>query len=121
MSIAQQLAAWAGALPAQQREIVFRERRELKGVQHATSARSFSGGSGETGERLSDYAPPAERGPVYGEGKAATAGGVARSPYVTIVSRTRWDLWMAASGLLLYIGAVSQRWWRLFRAKVWIS
>ena len=121
VSTAQQLAAWAAALPAQQRDLVFHERRELKGVRHATSARSFMGGRGAAGERRSDYVPPAERGPIYGEGKPATAGGAAGLPYVAVGGRTRWDLWLAAAGLLLYIGAAGQRWWRLFRAKVWIS
>ena len=117
-SIAQQLAAWAETLPAQQRDLVFREQRELKGVRYATSTRSFAGEGGGVSERRSDYVPPAERSLVDSEGKSATAGGAAGAPYVAVIGRTRWDLWLAAAGLLLYIGAAGQRWWRLFRAKV---
>ena len=89
-------------------------------MRQATKARDFAGGAGGEADRRVDYVPPAERGPVYGGAAVPGRGGVAQ--YVVVTGgRTRWELWIAALGLLLYIGISGRQWWRLFRAKVWLS
>ena len=122
---AEKLLEWARALPAEDRQLIFRERRELKGVGHATAARLMADRRGsQKGEadRRVDYVAPDERGPVYGDGGPTTAGvGQAGARGIVAVGRMRWALWLSLLGLLLYLGVASRQWWKLFRAKVWIS
>lgn len=121
IATAEKLYAWAEALPAAERELVYREKRELKGVRHAAKVRDFAGGAGGAHNRRVDYVPPAERGPVYGGGGASVPGGGGATQYRVVTGgRIRWELWIAALGLLLYIGLTGRQWWRLSRAKVWL-
>ena len=123
---AEKLLDWAKELPVEDRELVFRERRELKGVRHATAARSLPSDHGSTkkdADRRSDYTAPDERGPVYGEGAGSTTGGGGGTAEQQLYVRRRvqWDLWLSSIGLLLYLGFTGRQWWKLFRAKVWQS
>ncbi len=122
---AEKLLAWAEALPAQDRDLVFRERRELKGVGHATEARDNAGGQkekNEKGDRRVDYVAPDERRPVYGGADpSATGGGSMAGGVLYVRRRIRWDLWLSSAGLLAYLGMAGRQWWKLFRAKVWLS
>ena len=122
---AEKLLEWAEALPAEDRDLVFRERRELKGVGDATEARGNVGGQeekNEKGDRRVDYVAPDERGPVYGEGDPSAVGGGSVAGGVLYVGRRiRWDLWLSSAGLLAYLGMAGRQWWKLFRAKVWLS
>ena len=119
---AEKLLDWAQALPSEDRDLVFQERRALKGVRHATAARASSAGEGGQADRRVDYQAPDERGPVYGAGGASTpGGGRAATQWVASSRGVRWDLWLSSIGLLFYLGVAGRQWWKLFRAKVWLS
>ena len=76
----------------------------------------------EKGDRRVDYLGPDERGPVYGGGDpSAVGGGFVAGGVLYVKGRTRWDLWLSSAGLLAYLGMASRQWWKLFRAKVWLS
>lgn len=119
---AKKLLAWTEALPAAQRELVFPKKQALKGVGHVVPQRTVVGAvSGET-DRRRDYAPPAARGSTQGEGRATGSGVQEPSARgVRSVRSTPWALWGIATGLLLYLGAVSRQWWKLLSAKGWTS
>ena len=119
---AKKLLAWTEALPDAQRELVFPKKQALKGVGHVVPQRTVVGAaSGET-DRRRDYAPPAARGSTKGGGRA-TGSGVQEPSARSIRGghRVPWVLWGIATGLLLYLGAVSRQWWKLLSAKGWTS
>ena len=122
INTAEKLLNWARVLPTRERELVFRERRDLKGVRHATPARSLASGAGGESDRRIDYIPPAERGRIYGQGLDSAQGG-SNSSFRMVAThyRMRWDLWGVSVGLMLYLGVAGREWWKLFKAKVWIS
>ncbi len=115
---AKKLLAWTEALPAPERALIFPKKQALKGTSHVVPQRALAGtGRGEA-DRRRDYAPPAARGSAKGEGRATGAGGRELSARSVRVGRSApWELWGIATGLLLYLGAVSRQWWKLFRAK----
>ena len=115
---AKKLLAWTEALPAPERALIFPKKQALKGTSHVVPQRALAGtGRGEA-DRRRDYAPPAARGSAKGEGRATGAGGRELSARSVRVGRSApWELWGIATGLLLYLGAVSRQWWKLFKAK----
>jgi hypothetical protein len=122
---AEKMLEWVEALPAEDRDLVFRERRELKGIGHATEDRVNVGGQkgkNEKGDRRVDYIAPDERGPAYGEGDPSAVGSSSAGGGALYAKhRIRWDLWFSSAGLLVYLGMAGRQWWKLFRAKVWLS
>ena len=121
-NIAEQLHEWAQTLAAVQQDLVFGERRELKGREAATKAREFEAGGGQSeGRRQRDYRGPPERGPggEGGRGRGA-AGGAGEAQYAVVVQKgLQTGLIIAILGLVLYLGGVCRQWWRLFSGKVW--
>ena len=105
------LVRWVKQLPSEDRELVLRPARQLKGVSAATprefASRSESGGE----DRRLDYQPPRDLGAQHGRSVAEifSAEGLAtgREPEVR--------LWVAFGLLAAYTGAVFQWWWNLFR------
>jgi len=118
VATASQLYEWAESLPPAQKGLIYRERRELKGVEAITPEREFSGGEEGESERSADYQPPPERGGPVEEGASLW---VRQENRHQILSRTslQWGLVSAATGLFLYLCAVGRQWWRLFNGKVW--
>lgn len=110
------LREWAESLPEVQKRLIFRERRDLKGVEAAIPEQIFEEESAGEGDRRADYLPPQDRGPVE-EGPGGRRDAELR---LMVVRRSlRWGLVAAGIGLILYTGAIGRQWWRLFTGKVW--
>lgn len=110
------LRDWAESLPEVQKRLIFRERRDLKGVEAVIPEQIFEGGTDGERDRRGDYLPPADRGPVE-EGLRGRRG--AELGVVVVRRSLRWGLMAAGIGLILYTGAIGRQWWRLFSGKVW--
>ena len=107
------LEKWVMQLPQDDRELVLRPARQLKGVSAATP-QEFAPGSGTGGaDRRLDYQPPRDLGPQ--------GGPVARPPAgeAPVSGREKPDprLWLVFSMLAVYTGAATHKWWKLFRAE----
>ena len=108
------LVKWVKQLPQNDRELVLRSARQLKGVSAATP-QEFALRSGKGGEdRRLDYQPPRDLGP---QGSRPVAMPPAEG--VLGIGREEPDarLWLVFSMLAVYTGAASHRWWKLFRAE----
>ena len=115
VSLAADLAAWVRRLPVQERQLVLREARPLKGVAAATPDAAFEAVAGERQDRRRDYRPPPERGPVAARRPVSAAGAVARAA----AQRLRWWLWLGALGLGAYVAAGAGQWWRVYNSQRW--
>ena len=113
VSISKQLVDWVERLPSDDRELVLRPPRELKGAASATPARPLDAAEGARGDRRRDYQPPPELGSQPGIESVVSVGALQR---VGQRAALPW-LWTATAFLALYAGAVVQRWWRLFNAE----
>jgi hypothetical protein len=112
-----ELYEWAESLPQVQKRLIYRERRELKGVDFATPEEEVGGGGEGEEERRHDYQAPPERGPVEGgTGVAIVVTGERRPIFRTGIS---WGLVSVAVALSFYMGVTGRQWWRLFNGKVW--
>ena len=105
------LVRWVKQLASEDRELVLRPARQLKGVSAATP-REFASKSEAGGEdRRLDYQPPRDLGAQPGRSVTEIffAEGLAtrREPEVR--------LWAALGLLAAYTGAAFQWWWKLFR------
>ncbi len=113
---AEALYQWAQALPAQERALVFRPPRQLKGAEAAVQRQSLAaGGSEGRADRRKDYLPPPERAPQR-------AGQTAAAFAVSLPAAGRamaWLSWTALIGLLGYAAAAGRHWWSLFTAEDW--
>lgn len=112
-----ELYEWAESLPQVQKRLIYRERRELKGVDFATpEEEAGAGGEGEE-DRRADYQAPPERGPVEEGVGIVVVGTEYRKPLTG--RRISWGLMSVAVALSLYMGVTGRQWWRLFTGKVW--
>ena len=121
---AKKLLAWTESLPAAQRELVFPRKQALKGASHVVPQRVLIGAASGEADRRRDYVPPAPRGSAKGEGRSTGGGmGVQESSArgIRVGLSAPWELWGIATGLLVYLGAMSRLWWNLFSAKGWTS
>lgn len=110
------LHEWAQALPAQERALVFRPPRQLKGVEAAVGRQSMAAGKSEgRTDRRKDYLPPPERAP---QRPGQTASAIAASA-PTVARAVAWMRWAALMGLLGYVAGAGRRWWALFTAEEW--
>lgn len=119
VSTAKKLQRWADDLPVQQRRLVLRETRELKGVEAAIPAQdSLAAGGPGDGDRRTDYQAPPERGPVQ-EGVAVWQRVAARAGEAAPGVDYRWSLVAIAVGLGLYLAVIGRGWWHEFNHEVW--
>lgn len=122
---AKKLLAWTEALPMEQRELIFPRKKALKGTSHVVPERTMTSPARGEADRRRDYTPPAGRGSDKGEGRTRGSGGgqssVGGVRSVYSVHNMPSELWGLATGLLFYLGVASWQWWKLFRAKGWIS
>ena len=122
---AKKLLAWTEALPVEQRELIFPKKQALKGTSHVVPERAMTSTARGEADRRRDYTPPAGRGSDKGEGRTRGSGGGESSiggvRSVYSVHNIPAELWGLVTGLLFYLGVVSWQWWKLFRAKGWIS
>ena len=122
---AQELLAWTEALPVEQRELIFPKKQALKGTSHIVPERTSTRAARGEADRRRDYTPPTGRGSDKGEGRTRGSGGgksaVRGVHSVYSVHNMPSELWGLVTGLLAYLGVASWQWWKLFRAKGWIS
>ena len=122
---AKKLLAWTEALPVEQRELIFPKKQALKGTSHVVPERAMTSTARGEADRRREYTPPAGRGSDKGEGRTRGSGGGESSiggvRSVYSVHNMPAELWGLVTGLLFYLGVVSWQWWKLFRAKGWIS
>lgn len=124
---AQKLLTWTEALPVEQRKLIFPKQQALKGTSHVVPERAMTSTSTTRGEadRRRDYTPPTGRGSDKGKGSTRGSGGgelsVGGVRSVYSVHNMPSELWGLVTGLLVYLGVASWQWWKLFRAKGWIS
>lgn len=122
---AKKLLAWTEALPVEQRELIFPKKQALKGTSHVVPERASSSTARGEADRRRDYTPPTGRGSDKGEGRTRGSGGGGSSVggvrSVYSVHNMPLELWGLVTGLLFYLGVASWQWWKLFRAKGWIS
>lgn len=112
-----ELFEWAESLPEVQKRLIYRERRELKGLDFATPEQEAEGGGEGEEDRRHDYQAPPERGPAEGgTGVAIVITGERRPIFRAGIS---WGLVSMAIALFLYMGVTGRHWWRLFNGKVW--
>ena len=107
------LVRWVKQLPSEDRELVLRPGRQLKGVSAATPREVAS--RSETGreDRRLDYQPPRDLGAQRGR-QVTDVFAVER-----LAARTGPEvrLWVAFGLLAAYTGAAFHRWWKLFRGE----
>ncbi|MEW6751758.1 MAG: hypothetical protein AB1505_12395 [Candidatus Latescibacterota bacterium] len=115
---ARQLHAWAQGLPEEQRELVLRPPRALKGVGAATPGVALEPTTGGSADRRTDYQPPPEHGPGA-QGATGTSLAVARLRRALDQRRLAWELGVAVAGLALYVGLALHAWWRVCQRGVW--
>ena len=122
---AKKLLAWTEALPVEQRELIFPKKQTLKGTSHVVPERAMTSTARGGADRRRDYTPPTGRGSDKGEGRTRGSGGgessVGGVRSVYSVHNMPLELWGLVTGLLFYLGVASWQWWKLFRAKGWIS
>ena len=122
---AKKLLAWTEALPVEQRELIFPKKQALKGTSHVVPERAMTSTARGEADRRRDYTPPTGRGSDKGEGRTRGSGGgessVGGVRGVYSVHNMPLELWGLVTGLLFYLGVASWQWWKLFRAKGWIS
>ncbi len=108
------LEKWVMQLPQNDRELVLRPARQLKGVSAATP-QEFALRSGKGGkDRRLDYQPPRDLGP---QGSRPVAMPPAEGALGIGREEPDARLWLVFSMLAVYTGAASHRWWKLFRAE----
>ncbi len=108
------LLKWVKLLPQDDRKLVLRPARQLKGVSAATHQEfTLRSGKGEEDRRL-DYQPPRDLGPQGGRPVATPPAGEALG-----IGRDEPNarLLLVFTILSVYTGAASHRWWKLFRAE----
>ncbi len=119
---AEKLLAWAEALPAEKRELIFPPKQALKGTSHVASQRTRVGTARGEADRRRDYKPPAARGSTKGEGRTRGTGREQSSARRVPISRSApWELWGIPTALLFYLGVISRQWWKLFSARGYSS
>ncbi len=119
MALAENLESWAQELPSKQQQLLFREPRELKGVEVATPAEDIRPPEAEGEEdRRTDYQPPPERGPVR-EGVTVWELVVTELQRPVAHRRQNWGLIAAATGLGIYVLVIGWGWRREFNHEVW--
>lgn len=114
--MSERLFEWADALPAVERDLVFRPPRQLKGADAAVESQELKTSSGAAADRKKDYLPPPERRSIGSEKRQLESVSVA---YVVGVKKVEWSLWAAFVGLLCYAFFSGHRWWIIFKAEEW--
>ena len=107
------LVRWVKQLPSEDRALVQRPARQLRGVSAATSQESASRTEAGNEDRRLDYQPPRDlgaqrRGPVTEVFSGERLGPERRTDVLP---------WLACGLLAAYTGAASHRWWKLFRGE----
>ena len=110
IEIPEKIQQWARALPPQQRQLILREARHLKGWSAATAAgEAVETASGEE-DRRADYRPPAERGRGAGESSRQAIRGTVRSRSRAVSVAE----WLGLVAILAYATGAGFQWWRVF-------
>ncbi len=119
--LAENLDAWAQTLPAVHQDLVFGERRELKGREAATRAREMPAAEAAfEARRRRDYQAPPERGPGEQGGQGGAVSSTNAVPYAPSVSKgMQWGVALTIVALVLYLAGSCRVWWKLFNGKVW--
>ena len=109
------LTSWAQLLPQADNRLVFRDPRNLKGLEEATAGLRKPPGimDEEDEERRLDYQPPPERGPASWVVEAGTV--VTPTSTETI----GWRATLLVVGLFIYTGFVARSSWVLYVDEVW--
>ncbi len=131
LRVAEQVQAWARALPEAQKRLIYPERRGLKGEWGMTPAfEQAAPTGGKRGERQLAYRPPEERESVpsgeaegkagegqrsreagrQGSGKTESGQGVGGGGWGGGGRASRLGLWVPTLVLALYMGYVISRW-----------
>lgn len=118
ITTSEQLHEWANTLPEHHKQLIFREKRTLKGTSAATPAKAFEGGERSLEDRRTNYRPPPERG-QGGKGREPGAGPGAGRGAVAVKRGFEWDLLALVTGLAFYIGVAGRQWWKVFGGKEW--
>lgn len=107
------LVEWVKQLPSEDRELVMRPGRQLKGTSAATPREFAARSEGGGGDRRLDYQPPRDLGGQPGRPVTEIF------PAVRLGNRRETDVlpWVAFGLLAAYTGAASHRWWKLFRGE----
>ena len=98
------------SLPPEQRQLILRETRQLKGWSAASAAgEAVETASGEEDRRV-DYRPPAERGSGAGGRSRQASAGTARSASRPVSVAE----WLGLVAILAYTTGAGFQWWRVF-------
>ena len=109
IEIPEKIQRWARSLPPQQRQLILREARQLKGWSAATAAgQAVETASGEEDRRV-DYRPPAELGSGGDSSRQAMPGTARSSRRPVSVAE-----WLGLAAILAYTAGAGFQWWRVF-------